>query len=179
MLGDIGGNFARWPDTSTITATKYLLLYHVGPIFQSITRDPKGHILRLTMTICRSEGHDLRHTDRADDRLSGPRHRTRARNTHHAGDAADTIWTALCSTARARNDVRRAEREAVPLDGFIDGLGAVVTGHTILDDVAVTGNVWHINTGAMDANGHLTLARIDTDTFEPLTVHECGECGGC
>ena len=82
----------------------------------------------------------------------------------------DTIWTALESTARARNDARRAEQEGVPLDGRIEGVRAVLTGHTIVDEVTKTGNVWHIDTGAGFRNGRLTLARIDTDPIETLTV---------
>ena len=85
------------------------------------------------------------------------------------GDS-DTIWTALASTARARNDARRAEQEAVPLGGCIEGVRAVLTGHTIVDEVIATGNVWHIDTGAGFPNGRLTLARIDTDPIETLTV---------
>ena len=85
------------------------------------------------------------------------------------GDS-DTIWMALTSTARARNDARRAEQEGVPLDGEIDGVRAVLTGHAIVDEVTRTENVWHIDTGAGFRNGRLTLARIDTDPIETLTV---------
>ena len=82
----------------------------------------------------------------------------------------DAMWTALESTARARNDARRAEQEGVPLGGRIEGVRAVLTGHAIVDEVTVTGNVWHIDTGAGFRNGRLTLARIDTDPIETLTV---------
>ena len=90
-----------------------------------------------------------------------------------AGDT-DTMWTSMNSTARAHHDARRAarraEHERIPLDGHIDGVHAVLTGHTILGNVARTGNVWHIDTGAGFANGRLTLARIDTDPIETVTV---------
>ena len=85
------------------------------------------------------------------------------------GDS-DTIWMALTSTARARNDARRAEQEGVPLDGEIDGVRAVLTGHAIVDEVTKTGNVWHIDTGAGGSNGALTLARIDVDPLEIMTM---------
>ena len=83
---------------------------------------------------------------------------------------SDTIWMALTSTARARNDARRAEQEGVPLGGRIEGVRAVLTGHAIVDEVTTTVNVWHIDTGAGFRNGRLTLARIDTDPIETLTV---------
>ena len=86
-----------------------------------------------------------------------------------AGDT-DTMWNAINSTARARNDVRRAEHEGVPAEGQIDGVRAVLTGHTIVADVTVTGNVWHIDTGAGFVNGHLTLARTDVDPIDIVTV---------
>ena len=47
---------------------------------------------------------------------------------------------------------------------------AVLTGHAIVDEVTKTGNVWHIDTGAGFRNGRLTLARIDIDPIETLTV---------
>ena len=53
-----------------------------------------------------------------------------------AGDT-DTMWLAISSTARARNDARRAEYEGVPANGRIDGVRAVLTGHTIVADPAV------------------------------------------
>ena len=86
-----------------------------------------------------------------------------------AGDT-DTMWTAINSTARARNDARRAEHEGVPANGRIDGVRAVLTGHAILGQVTVTGNVWHIDTGAGFPNGYVTLARIDVDPIETVTV---------
>ena len=85
------------------------------------------------------------------------------------GDS-DTIWMALTTTARARNDARRADQEGVPLGGRIEGVRAVLTGHAIVNEVTTTGNVWHIDTGAGFRNGRLTLARIDTDPIETLTV---------
>ena len=85
------------------------------------------------------------------------------------GDS-DTIWMVLTSTARPRNDARRAEQEGVPLGGRIEGVRAVLTGHAIVDEVSRTENVWHIDTGAGFLNGRLTLARIDTDPIETLTV---------
>ena len=86
-----------------------------------------------------------------------------------AGDT-DTLWLALNSTARARLDAQRAEHEGVPITGPIDGVRGVLCGHTILDDVTVTGNVWHIDTGAGSPNGCLTLARIDTNPIETVAV---------
>ena len=63
-----------------------------------------------------------------------------------AGDA-DTMWQAIHSTARARNDARRAEYEETPADGAIDGVRAVLTGHTIVPDPTTPQKVWHIDTG--------------------------------
>ena len=60
----------------------------------------------------------------------------------------DTMEAALWSQARARNDALGAELEGVPVDGPIHGVRAVLTGHTIVDEVTVTENVWHIDTGA-------------------------------
>ena len=85
------------------------------------------------------------------------------------GDA-DTMWLALNSTARARQDARRAAHEGVPIDGPITGVRAVLTGHTILDDVVTTGNVWHIDTGAGSPRGRLTLARIDVDPIAAVAT---------
>ena len=84
-----------------------------------------------------------------------------------AGDT-DTMWLAISSTARARNDARRAEYEGVPANGRIDGVRAVLTGHTSLAEVAQTGKVWHIDTGTGSPHGHLTLARIDVDPVETV-----------
>ena len=86
-----------------------------------------------------------------------------------AGDAA-AMWTAISSTARARNDARRAEHEGVPTEGDIHGVRAVLTGHAIVADVATSANVWHIDTGAGFPNARLTLARIDSDPIETVTV---------
>ena len=82
----------------------------------------------------------------------------------------DTMWTAIYSTARACNDARRAEYEGVPIDAGIDGVRAVVTGHTVLADVATSANVWHIDTGAGLPNGRLTLVQIDRDPMDTVTV---------
>ena len=57
-----------------------------------------------------------------------------------AGDT-DTLWLVRTSTARVRQDARRAEHEGVPITGPIDGVRAVLCGHTILRDVTVTGGV--------------------------------------
>ena len=98
-----------------------------------------------------------------------------ARNWHTmleqlaAGDT-DTMWLALNSTARARADARRAEHEGIPPFGTIEGIRAIVTGHTILDTVRRTDNVWHIDTGAGGSSGALTLARIDVDPIEIMTM---------
>ena len=54
--------------------------------------------------------------------------------------------------------------------GTIDGVRAVVTGHTIHDSVMRTDNVWHIDTGAGRSGGALTLARIDVDPIEIMTM---------
>ena len=86
-----------------------------------------------------------------------------------AGDT-DTVWTAMNSSARAHNDTRRAEHEGIPVHGRIDGICAVLTGHTIRHSVTRTDNVWHIDTGAGFRNGALTLARIDVDPIDTVTV---------
>ena len=97
-----------------------------------------------------------------------------ARDTVHQSAAriADSL-----SSARAHNDARRAEHEGVPVSGPIDGVRAVITGHTIVENVQRSGNVWHIDTGAGFANGRLTLARIDTDAIETVT-RATGTTGG-
>ena len=82
----------------------------------------------------------------------------------------ETMWLALNSTARARADARRAEHEGIPVFGMIDGVRAVVTGHTIRGSVMRTDNVWHIDTGAGGSSGALTLARIDVDPIEIMTM---------
>ena len=87
-----------------------------------------------------------------------------------AADDTDTMWLALNSTARARADARRAEHEGIPPFGTIEGIRAIVTGHTILDTVRRTDNVWHIDTGAGGSIGALTLARIDVDPIEIMTM---------
>ena len=96
-----------------------------------------------------------------------------------AGDT-DTMWTAINSTARVHKDTRRAEHERIPAEGRIDGVRAVLTGHAILGDVTVTGNVWHIDTGVGFPNGRLTVARIDVDPIETVTVRAdfCFASGG-
>ena len=58
----------------------------------------------------------------------------------------------------------------MPLSGRIEGVRAVLTGHAVVNEVTTRGNVWHIDTGAGFRNGRLTLARIDTDPIETLTV---------
>ena len=78
-----------------------------------------------------------------------------------AGDK-DTIEAALWSHSRARRDRKVAEFENVPVDGAIHGVRSVLTGHTIMEEPTVRGNVWHIDTGAGSPRGRLTIARIDT-----------------
>ena len=86
-----------------------------------------------------------------------------------AGDP-ETMGLAIGSNARAHRDARRAGHEGVPVDGLIDGVRAVLTGHAIVAEPFTTANVWHIDTGAGFPNGRLTLARIDVDPIETLTV---------
>ena len=62
-------------------------------------------------------------------------------------------------SSRARIENRLKGRTIAPVDGRIDGVRTVLTGHTILDDGAVTANVWHLDTGAGFRNGRLTVAR--------------------
>ena len=88
-----------------------------------------------------------------------------------AGDT-DTLWTALDHTGLARRDRRSAELAGVAFDGQIDGVRAALTGHAILAEVATTRTVWHLDTGAGGPGGRLTLARIDVDPIETVTV-EC------
>ena len=45
-----------------------------------------------------------------------------------------------------------------------------LTGHTIVDEVTVTGNVRHIDTGAGVSNRRLTIARVDVHPIETLTM---------
>ena len=82
----------------------------------------------------------------------------------------DTIEAAMWSQARARGDARRADAEGVPVDGPIHGVRAVMTGHTIMKEVTVTENVWHIDTGTGNPAGHLTIARIDCESIETVTM---------
>ena len=82
----------------------------------------------------------------------------------------DTIEAALWSSARTRGDRCRAEQDGVPVDGPIHGAHAVMNRHTIVDEVTVTDNVWHIDTGAGFPKGRLTIARIDTDPIESVTM---------
>ena len=79
-----------------------------------------------------------------------------------AGDS-DTTWLAIGNTFRARRDV------------WVRGIRMVMTGHTGVAEPYITGNVWHIDTGAGIANGCLTLARIDVDPVETVTVPTYGE----
>ena len=86
-----------------------------------------------------------------------------------AGDT-DTMELAISSNARAHRDARRAGHEGVPVDGRIDGVRAVLTGHAVVAEPFTTANVWHIDTGAGVPNGRLTLARIDVDPIDTVTV---------
>ena len=86
-----------------------------------------------------------------------------------AGDT-DTTWLALNSTARARADARRAEHEGIPVFGTIDGVRASSPDTPSADSVRRTDNVWHIDTGAGGSSGALTLARIDVDPIEIMTM---------
>ena len=79
-----------------------------------------------------------------------------------AGDG-DTIAAALWSSARARGDRQAAALEGVAFEGPIEGVRAVITGHTGVQAVKTTANVWHIDTGAGFARGRLTVARSRTD----------------
>lgn len=82
----------------------------------------------------------------------------------------DTIWLAMNSSARAHGDRRRAAEEEVPVDGTIEGVRALLTGHAVVGDVTHTANVLHIDTGSGFRDGRLTLARIDVDPIETLTM---------
>ena len=86
-----------------------------------------------------------------------------------AGDP-DTVWHALENTAIARADRLRAAQDGMPDDGQIDGVRAVITGHTPLFRVACTGNTWHIDTNAGLPGGSLTLAQIDVEPIETVTL---------
>ena len=86
-----------------------------------------------------------------------------------AGDRY-TASLAMNSIARARRYAQQAAFEGVPLGESIAGVRAVLTGHYVLDAPRVTGNVWHLDTGAGTANGRLTAARIDTDPIETVTL---------
>ena len=83
---------------------------------------------------------------------------------------AETMYVALWSIARARGDARQAVFEDVPSVDSIAGVRAVLTAHCIMEEFRVTGNVWHLDTGAGTANGRLTLARIDTNPIESVTL---------
>ena len=85
-------------------------------------------------------------------------------------DDPDTIWKALENTAIARADRLRAEKDGMPGDGQIEGVRAVITGHTPLFRVARTGNTWHIDTKAGSPGGSLTLAQIDGEPIETVTL---------
>ena len=82
----------------------------------------------------------------------------------------DTIWLVMNSSARAQGDRRRAAEEEVPVDGTIEGVRAVLTGHAVVGDVTPTANVLHLDTGSGFRDGRLTLARIDVDPIETLTM---------
>ena len=86
-----------------------------------------------------------------------------------AGDP-DTVWHALENTAIARADRLRATQDGMPGDGQIEGVRAVITGHTPLFRVACTGNTWHIDTKAGLPGGALTLAQIDVEPIKTVTL---------
>ena len=121
------------------------------------------------MTHSTEHKHDSR-TPRAtyQDVLDAPEHRVAAGDT-------DTMWLAI-STARARNDARRAEYEGVPANGRIDGVRAVLTGHTIVADPATTENVWHIDTGAGFPNGRRLLVWSCAPARTPCCRVRGGDC---
>ena len=85
-------------------------------------------------------------------------------------DDPNTVRHALDNTAIARADRLRAEQDRVPGDGQIEGVRAVITGHTPLFRVARTGNTWHIDTKAGVPGGSLTLAQIDVEPIETVTL---------
>ena len=55
----------------------------------------------------------------------------------------------------------------------VEGLRALVHGHEPVAAVEQTANRWNIDTGAGFPDGHLTLARIDSDPIEIVTM-PCG-----
>ena len=58
----------------------------------------------------------------------------------------------------------------MPGGGQIEGVRAVITGHTPLFRVACTGNTWHIDTKAGLPGGALTLAQIDVEPIKTVTL---------
>ena len=84
--------------------------------------------------------------------------------------SGDSGWLALNSTARAKKDEKRAEHEGVPIRGEIFGIRAVMTGHCIATKVRRSANVWHLDTGAGMRGGKLSVARIDQDKIETVTI---------
>ena len=59
----------------------------------------------------------------------------------------------------------------MPVDGTIHGVRAVLTGHAVVGDVTRTANVLHVDTGSgFRDGGRLTLARIDVDPIETVTM---------
>ena len=82
----------------------------------------------------------------------------------------DSTWLALNSSARARANARCAEHEGLPASGPIDKVRAVLTGHTMLPAVTRTANVWHLDTGAGTPTRRPTLARIDGDPIDTVTI---------
>ena len=82
----------------------------------------------------------------------------------------DTEWAAMWSNARARNNLEQARYEDIPAEGPILGVRAVMTGHYIVREAHPVDNVWHLDTGAGMPGGRLTLARIDTDPIETVTL---------
>ena len=87
-----------------------------------------------------------------------------------SADHRETQWAGIWSASRARGDIQQAICEDVPAVGPIRDLRAVLTGHRIMPDVTVVANVWHLDTGAGMPDGRLTLARIDTDPIETVSI---------
>lgn len=82
----------------------------------------------------------------------------------------DSEWAAMWSNARARGNLEQARYEDIPAEGPILGVRAVMTGHYIVREAHSVDNVWHLDTGAGTPGGRLTLARIDTDPIETVTL---------
>ena len=82
------------------------------------------------------------------------------------GSAEVALW----SIARARHHREAAEFERIPLEGPIEGVRAVLTGHAIFHTPTRSANVWHLDTGAGIPNGALTIAQIDCDPIQTGTM---------